>query len=389
MRTDIVRAPIAEAGAAQVGVRVRSATGVHEGLGASIVIQGLWKVYGSVVAVRDVTLAIRPGEFFTLLGPSGSGKTTTLQIIAGFVPPSRGDLAIDDRPVADLPPQKRGLGMVFQSYALFPHLSVFENIAFPLRVRRCPEAEIRTRVGAALALIRLDGLGGRLPGQLSGGQQQRVAVARALVFEPRALLMDEPLGALDKKLREQMQLELKHLQRQIGVTVVYVTHDQEEAMTMSDRVAVMRDGSVEQLGTPQEIYDTPRTRFVADFLGESNFLGGTVSGEDDDGWIVVETVTGGRLVGVSSSPLQRGDQVVAAIRPERIVVAEQGAGNASAVGTLEEVIYVGDSTRCRVRTSGHGVVTIKEQNCLSRTARMVSDRVTLRWRPTDVRVFPV
>ena len=228
--------------------------------------------------MQDVSVTIAPGSFFTLLGPSGSGKTTTLMMVAGFAYPTRGEVFVDGKPMAGLPPQKRDLGMVFQSYAVFPHLTVFDNIAFPLQIRRARRAEIRQRVGEALELVRLTGYEQRLPRQLSGGEQQRVALARALVFRPRVLLMDEPLGALDKKLRAHMQLELKHIQRHLHVTVIYVTHDQEEALTMSDRVAVMQRGRIEQVGTPAELYEAPASRFVADFLGESNFLDGVVVG---------------------------------------------------------------------------------------------------------------
>jgi ABC-type Fe3+/spermidine/putrescine transport system ATPase subunit len=253
------------------------------GAGAEVRLHELTKTFGSVVAVQDVSVTIDPGSFFTLLGPSGSGKTTTLMMVAGFAYPTRGEVFVDGAPVAGLPPQKRDLGMVFQSYAVFPHLTVFDNIAFPLQIRHVRRAEIRQRVGEALELVRLRGYDGRLPRQLSGGEQQRVALARALVFRPRVLLMDEPLGALDKKLRAHMQLELKHIQRHLHVTVIYVTHDQEEALTMSDRVAVMQRGRIEQVGPPAELYEAPASRFVADFLGESNFVDGVVTGASVDG----------------------------------------------------------------------------------------------------------
>src|SRR5882724_8382436 len=237
-------------------VAVAAAEGIRTG--AEVRLQDLTKTFGAVAAVADVSLTVPAGSFFTLLGPSGSGKTTTLMMVAGF------------------PPQKRDLGMVFQSYAVFPHLTVYQNIAFPLEVRKVSSAAIRQRVGEALELVRLEGYDARLPRQLSGGEQQRVALARALVFQPRVLLMDEPLGALDRKLRAHMQLELKRIQRAVHVTVVYVTHDQEEALTMSDAVAVMRGGRVEQLGAPAELYEAPVSPFVADFVGESNFIAGTV-----------------------------------------------------------------------------------------------------------------
>lgn len=370
---------MAAVGAAALGQSVR---------GAAITLRGLCKTYGAVVAARDVSLTVGAGEFFTLLGPSGSGKTTTLQIIAGFVLPTRGELEIDGRPVAGLPPQKRDLGFVFQNYALFPHLTVFENVAFPLRVRRLRGTEIRERVRRALALVRLDGFEERLPRHLSGGQQQRVAVARALVFEPRVLLMDEPLGALDKKLREQMQSELKQLQRRIGVTVVYVTHDQEEALTMSDRVAVMRDGAIEQVGTPHELYDAPGTRFVADFLGESNFIEGSAGAVGRGGVVSAVVRQGGQLTGVAPVALASGAPVVGAIRPERIVLADEGSEDCTATGVIEEIVYVGDATRCRVQTSTFGTLIIKEQNHPQRKPRRTGEAVALHWQPGDVWIFP-
>jgi ABC-type Fe3+/spermidine/putrescine transport system ATPase subunit len=236
--------------------------------GAEVVLAGLTRYYGETAAVREVSLAVGAGEFVTLLGPSGSGKTTTLMIVAGFVEPSAGDVRIGGRSVLGLPPHRRNLGVVFQSYALFPHMPVFDNVAFPLRMRRVDRTETRRRVAAALDMVQLGALAERRIHQLSGGQQQRVALARALVFEPPVLLMDEPLGALDRKLREQMQLEIKRLQRALGLTAIYVTHDQEEALLLSDRVAIMHEGAIHQVGAPAEVYERPATAFVADFVGE-------------------------------------------------------------------------------------------------------------------------
>jgi len=345
------------------------------------------KVYGDIAVVGDISLDIRAGEFFTLLGPSGSGKTTLLQMIAGFVSPSGGEVFIDGRSVVRVPPQHREVGMVFQNYALFPHLTVFENVAFPLRVRRVSRSAIRERVDNLLRLFQLEGLGGRMPRQLSGGQQQRVAVARALVFEPRALLMDEPLGALDKKLREELQLELKHLQRRVGATFVYVTHDQEEALTMSDRVAIMRRGVIEQVGDPREIYERPATLFVAGFLGETNLITGLVKGLEPIGGITVETHDGGRIRGMAPSRVGVGESVVAAIRPERIAVVNDGPGTGTVEGVVDEAVYLGDSIRWKVRTAQHGVVVVKEQNRANQQVRQVGEHVHLQWLPTDVRVF--
>jgi spermidine/putrescine transport system ATP-binding protein len=242
----------------------------------SVELREVTKRFGSVAVVEGVSLQIRPGEFFSLLGPSGCGKTTTLRILAGFVQPDAGEVFIAGKRVTHLPPNERDVNMVFQNYALFPHLTVEQNVAFGLEIQKLPRAQIRKRVGWALELVRLCGLESRYPHQLSGGQQQRVALARALVTQPSVLLLDEPLGALDLKLRQQMQLELKKLQRELAITFLYVTHDQEEALTMSDRLAVMNQGRVVQVGTPQEIYERPATRFVADFIGESNFLEGRV-----------------------------------------------------------------------------------------------------------------
>ena len=240
----------------------------------AISLENLWKSYSDTVAVAGIDLSISGGEFCTILGPSGSGKTTTLMMVAGFVVPSRGRILIDDIDITRLAPQKREMGIVFQSYALFPHMNVFNNVAFPLVMRRTPRAEIRKVVSQMLKIVQLDGLEERQPRQLSGGQQQRVAVARALVFEPRVLLMDEPLGSLDKKLRSSLQLELKRLQKRLNVTVIYVTHDQEEALTISDKVVVMNNGRIEQTGRPEILYEHPETRFVADFIGDSNFVSG-------------------------------------------------------------------------------------------------------------------
>jgi putative spermidine/putrescine transport system ATP-binding protein len=361
--------------------------------GAEVRLHELSKSFGppgrEVVAVRDVTVTIAPGSFFTLLGPSGSGKTTTLMMVAGFVHPSRGEVFVDGRPVAGLPPQKRDLGMVFQSYAVFPHLTVFENIAFPLRVRRVAAADIRQRVGDALALVRLQGYEGRLPRQLSGGEQQRVALARALVFRPRVLLMDEPLGALDKKLRAHMQLELKQLQRRLHVTVIYVTHDQEEALTMSDRVAVMQRGAIEQVGTPAELYEAPVNRFVADFLGESNFLDGTVVGPAGAGRYRVRGRGGLEFHGTAAAPLGAGQAVTAAVRPEKLTAVDAAPPELNVgKGTVEEVIYAGDATRYRVGLGADGTLTVKVPNGPDVRPYAPGTPLTLAWDPGETRLFP-
>ena len=256
--------------------RGKFAMSSHDSAGAAVRLVNLSKTYGSVHAVRDVNLEIDASEFVTLLGPSGSGKTTTLTMIAGFVNPTEGQIYIDGRSVVHTPPHKRAIGMVFQNYALFPHRTVAQNVAFPLKMRHRPAKEIRTAVGEALDLVRLTGYDDRYPSELSGGQQQRVALARATVFRPRLMLMDEPLGALDRKLRQTLQFELKEIQRRLGATVITVTHDQEEALTMSDRIVVMDDGRIVQVGTPESIYQEPASAFVADFVGETNLFNGVV-----------------------------------------------------------------------------------------------------------------
>jgi spermidine/putrescine ABC transporter ATP-binding subunit len=356
--------------------------------GAEVRLQGLTKLFGPVVAVRDVSMTVPAGSFFTLLGPSGSGKTTTLMMIAGFVHPTHGVIAIDGSDVAALPPQKRDLGMVFQSYAVFPHLTVAKNVAFPLEIRHVPAAERRHRVGEALELVRLRGYEQRLPRQLSGGEQQRVALARALVFRPRVLLMDEPLGALDKKLRAHMQLELKAIQRQLHVTVIYVTHDQDEALTMSDRVAVMRDGRTEQIGAPAELYESPVSRFVADFVGDSNFVDAVVVSASADGRAVVRAEGGLELRGTARAPLQPGQRVVAAVRPEKIVAHEPlGADLNRCKGVVQQVVYAGDATRYSVAVGAAGTLIVKLQNRLASRPLAPGDLVALAWDPGDTRVF--
>ena len=356
--------------------------------GAEVRLQGLTKLFGPVGAVRDVSMTIPAGSFFTLLGPSGSGKTTTLMMIAGFVHPTHGVIAIDGTDVAALPPQKRDLGMVFQSYAVFPHLTVAQNVAFPLEVRKVAAAETRRRVGEALELVRLSGYEQRLPRQLSGGEQQRVALARALVFRPRVLLMDEPLGALDKKLRAHMQLELKAIQRQLHVTVIYVTHDQDEALTMSDRVAVMRAGRTEQVGTPTELYESPVSRFVADFVGDSNFVDAVVVSATPDGRALVRAEGGLEVRATTREPLQSGQRVVVAVRPEKIVTQDARSTDLNRCkGVVEQVVYAGDATRYSVALGAAGTLTVKVQNRLASRTLGVGDPIELAWDAGDTRVF--
>ncbi|EJC84165.1 spermidine/putrescine ABC transporter ATP-binding subunit [Rhizobium leguminosarum bv. trifolii WSM2297] len=324
-------------------------------IGAPVFIDRIGKAYGSQTAVAEVNLDIPAGEFLSILGPSGSGKTTLLTMIAGFESPTAGRIAIGGRDVTAISPNRRNIGMVFQRYALFPHLTVAENIAFPLKMRGIRKELRAERVGRALDLVQLPGYARRYPHELSGGQQQRVAVARAIVFEPPVLLMDEPLGALDKKLRESMQLEIKQLQQRLGATVIYVTHDQEEALTMSDRIAVMAKGQVAQLGTPADIYRNPRSSFVADFIGKMNFLTGEFLGETagsqtirlgDD--VIIDAP--GSVSGLEGS-VRIGDRVRLALRPERLGLAARGAGGKNALpGRIETSVFSGSFDLHLVRT---------------------------------------
>jgi len=335
-----------------------------------------------VVAVDDVSLTIREGEFFSLLGPSGCGKTTTLRMIAGFEDPSDGQLFIRDRDVTDTPPHRRDTGMVFQSYALFPHRTVFENVAFGLRMRKVERAAIARRVRETLALVELSGLEDRRPAQLSGGQQQRVALARAIVIEPTVLLCDEPLGALDKKLRQTMQFELKQLQRKIAVTLVYVTHDQEEALTMSDRIAVMNHGRIEQLGSPFDIYNRPATRFVSDFIGDSNLFEVTVHGAEGDR-IRLATDDGLALV-AAFAEVPRGGRLSLAVRPEKVRVVGAGARHDNLVaGAVESVAFLGGAILYRVALASRRLVLAVEPNDGSRPLHAPGEPVTLGWDAAD------
>ncbi len=329
---------------------------------ADLALSSLTKRYGQALAVDRITLRIKAGEMVALLGPSGCGKTTTLRMIAGLIEPSEGDILIGGRSVARLPVHKRNIGMLFQNYALFPHLSVGQNVAFGLEMRRVSRAETARRVQDALALVQLGHLADRLPAALSGGQQQRVALARALVIEPSVLLLDEPLGALDKGLRESMQVELRTLQQRLGITTVIVTHDQEEALTLADRIVIMRAGRLEQVGAPQEIYARPVSRFVAGFIGASNFLPGTVDGRDGDAAIVA--LRGGARVTVPGS--DAAGPVLLALRPEAIRVEplahDAGPAPNSTHATVEQVIYRGALTHLYLRLDGGEELLAFHQN---------------------------
>jgi putative spermidine/putrescine transport system ATP-binding protein len=321
-----------------------------------VAFEGVEKSYDAVAyAVRHLDLEIRRGEFLTLLGPSGSGKTTTLMMLAGFETPTAGTIRMNGRPIDHLPPHRRELGIVFQSYALFPHMSVGENIAFPLSVRRRPRAEIEDRVRRALATVRLEGYADRRPAQLSGGQQQRVALARAIVFGPQLVLMDEPLGALDKKLREHMQIELKRLHAETGLTVVYVTHDQGEALTMSDRVAVFNEGVLQQVDTPAALYETPANAFVAAFIGDNNLLGATLE-RVEQGYCSARLPDGAGVRARLQGAAGPGAPIVLSLRPEHIRLGE--SENALA-GTVNDTIYHGDHVRLLVAGPGGGELVVK------------------------------
>ncbi|MEA2852477.1 MAG: putative spermidine/putrescine transport system ATP-binding protein [Rhodospirillaceae bacterium] len=314
---------------------------------AVLELAGVRKRYDSLVAVDDLDLALEAGEFLTLLGPSGSGKTTTLMMVAGLQQPDAGSIRLNGVSVASLPPYRRDVGMVFQNYALFPHMTVRRNVAFPLEMRGTPAAEIARLVDEALALVKLPDHGERLPKQLSGGQQQRVALARAMVYRPALLLMDEPLGALDRKLREQLQLEIKRVHRERRISVLYVTHDQEEALTMSDRIAVFNKGRIEQIGTPEELYDRPATRFVASFIGDTNLVEGRVLGVAG-GICEIETAAG-RIAASARTPLEAGAAVFVAVRPERVVLAPVQAAGGGLEGVIIEQVFLGTSRKYVVR----------------------------------------
>jgi len=354
---------------------------------------GVQKTYDGVqLVVRQLDLDIRRGEFLTLLGPSGSGKTTTLMMLAGFESPTAGEIVLSGKPITRTPPHKRNFGMVFQNYALFPHLTVGQNVAYPLTVRKVAKAEADKRVARALDMVRLQGMAERLPSQLSGGQQQRVALARALVFEPQLVLMDEPLGALDKQLREHMQLELKELHRQLGVTFVFVTHDQGEALTMSDRVAVFNSGVIQQIDAADRMYEAPANRFVAGFIGDSTMLKGTVRAtqvEGDSERCGIVLTDGRVLTGVNVNGASVGAQVEAGIRPERIAVhlhAPADRGNVLQA-QVRDVIYFGDHLRllCAVG-EGQSAATVKLPLSVAAVPKP-GDAVWLELAPALTRVY--
>ena len=349
----------------------------------SLSLRGLRKVYGDLAAVDDVSFEVERGKFLTLLGPSGSGKTTILMSIAGFVQPTAGLILLDDKDITALPPDKRNFGMVFQGYALFPHMSVEDNIWFPLRVRGVKRAEAKKTVMASLELVQMAHLAKRLPGQLSGGQQQRVALARALVFQPDLLLLDEPLSALDKKLRADLQWELKSLHHRLGATFIYVTHDQEEALSMSDDIIILRDGKIEQMGGPGDLYERPATRFVADFLGKSNFIDGTVAGAESGSFTYAATAGDLALVQAGAAePAGPDGSVLIALRPEKLMVSQAEPATRNRVpGIIDAFNYYGANYHFQVRTQALGdlIVTAPAWKCEVDPA--IGNRVWLGWEP--------
>ncbi len=342
---------------------------------------------GEILVVKNLNLEIERGEFLTMLGPSGSGKTTCLMMLAGFEPATHGEIFLDQTPINNVPPHKRGIGMVFQNYALFPHMTVAENLAFPLEVRKMSKAEVEKRTLRALDMVQLGAFGHRRPGQLSGGQQQRVAVARALVFDPQLVLMDEPLGALDKQLREQMQYEIKHIHESLGVTIVYVTHDQSEALTMSNRIAVFNDGIIQQLAAPDDLYERPENAFVAQFIGENNKLTGTV--RDIDGNACrIELDDGNDVMALKVNVGAVGERATLSLRPERIEVnPPEGKFPNVFEGKVEELIYLGDHIRTRASVCGHDDFIVKVPNASDHASLSEGETVKFGWTVEDCRAL--
>jgi putative spermidine/putrescine transport system ATP-binding protein len=357
---------------------------------AFLQIQRLRKTYDQVVAIDQVSLDVKKGEFMTFLGPSGSGKSTTLYIVAGFQEPTDGRVLLDGKPLLAVPPNKRNIGMVFQRYTLFPHLSVGENVAFPLRVRRAPEAQIKAKVEQMLKLVHLSECRDRMPAQLSGGQQQRVAIARALAYDPPVLLMDEPLSALDKKLREEIQLELRRIHQETGVTILYVTHDQEEALRLSDRIAVFNKGRIEQVGSGEELYANPASRFVAGFIGNSNFLPVRVT-SNRDGRADGVFPNGREVVGGSFNPaLAAGDDGTLMVRPEQMRIrAQQGANGAAGLPvTVRDITYLGDSLHYAVATPWQQEISVRmPAGARHDSGLAIGMEALVEWDAHDARLF--
>ncbi|MBZ8132494.1 ABC transporter ATP-binding protein [Afifella sp. IM 167] len=343
---------------------------------------------GETLVIKNLNLAIKRGEFLTMLGPSGSGKTTCLMMLAGFESTTHGAIWLHEQRIDNVPPHKRGIGMVFQNYALFPHMTVAENLAFPLKVRGMGKSETEERVNRVLSMVELPQMGDRRPAQLSGGQQQRVAVARALVFEPDLVLMDEPLGALDKQLREQMQFEIKHIHESLGVTVVYVTHDQSEALTMSDRVAVFNDGIIQQLSTPEVLYEAPDNAFVAQFIGENNRLLGEVVERTSDTEIRVKLETGETIRALPVNIDASTERTTLSLRPERVQInPPEGSMPNVLTGKVAEVIYLGDHIRTRLAVAGHDDFIVKIPNASGHPSLSEGEAASLGWTIEDCRAL--
>ena len=356
---------------------------------AFVVFDHVQKSYDGVsLVVKDLNLAIGKGEFLTMLGPSGSGKTTCLMMLAGFETATNGEITLDGRPINQVPPHKRGIGMVFQNYALFPHMTVGENLSFPLEVRGMGKSDREAKVKRALDMVQMFSFINRRPAQLSGGQQQRIALARALVFDPKLVLMDEPLGALDKQLREHMQFEIKHLHESLGITVVYVTHDQGEALTMSDRVAVFNDVRIQQLALPADLYERPDNAFVAQFIGENNKLLGTIE-DMSDGKALVRLESGELIDATPVNVTEKGQKTLVSIRPERVEFKPDmmPAGAHMIAAEVLEVIYMGDILRVRLNVAGSSDFVMKMRNTLGQTRLVAGEKIKVGWHPQDARAL--
>ena len=350
-----------------------------------VAFENVQKTYdGNELVVKNLNLEIFKGEFLTMLGPSGSGKTTCLMMLAGFESSTHGEIRLGGKPIGNIPPHKRGIGMVFQNYALFPHMSVGENLAFPLEVRKIGKSIREEKIKRVLEIVKMTDFINRRPAQLSGGQQQRIALARSLVFEPELVLMDEPLGALDKQLREHMQYEIKHIHEQLGVTVVYVTHDQSEALTMSDRVAVFNEGVVQQLDTPVNIYEKPLNSFVAQFIGENNKLVGTII-KESKGVVLAKLRNNKKIKGIKVNSGKEGTDALFSIRPERIFLDKKNSESIEA--QVLELIYLGDHVRCRMKVADNEEFIVKIPNSSSTTSLRVGQKTQVSWRVEDCRAL--
>ena len=361
----------------------------NSGSEAFVRFQDVQKSYdGEILVVKGLNLDISKGEFLTMLGPSGSGKSTCLMMLAGFETPTHGEILLDGNSITNIAPHHRGIGMVFQNYALFPHMTIYENLAFPLEVRKMSADVIKEKVGKTLDMVRMGGFENRRPGQLSGGQAQRIAVARALVFEPELILMDEPLGALDKQLREQMQYEIKHIHENLGVTVVYVTHDQSEALTMSDRVAVFNDGIIQQLATPEVLYEQPENAFVAQFIGENNKLEGHIKSQLDNKLCEVELAGNQVVTALNVQGRDIGADTSMSIRPERVILnPRDDQVDNKATGKITESIYLGDHLRLNVRAFGEQEFVMKVPNATEHSSLIEGTEVSVGWRSEDCRAL--